>query len=282
MSSGRVKILRNGSLLDKKVILKKESDSFEALLQKCTAKFAAADASFVARRMFLEDGSELEEAEEVLEGDTVVVSSGENFVPPGQAPAVPSTQPSLESTASSRISSAGSASSLAALAMTPDQRALAPPRPESASSVASSCVTIPATPSGSVAPPPITTAASLANTLANSAASPLPAADEPLYHIAVLQAAPLVTRAPGDKKVRSLPQLNLAAERHTLTEALGTPAKAISITFETATTSRLHTVDPLSPRLAPQRLRTGSLGVAWGRLRSPAAHEPGAPAGAAS
>ena len=45
---------------------------------------------------------------------------------------------------------------------------------------------------------------------------------------------------------------------------------------------RLRTVDPLSPRLAPRRLHTGALGVAWGRLSSPDAHEPGAPARAAS
>ena len=34
--------------------------------------------------------------------------------------------------------------------------------------------------------------------------------DEPLYHIAVLQAAPLVTRA-AEQKPRALPQLNLQA-----------------------------------------------------------------------
>jgi len=45
---------------------------------------------------------------------------------------------------------------------------------------------------------------------------------------------------------------------------------------------RSHTVDPLSPLVAPQRLHTGSLGVAWGRLWSPAPREPGVPAGAAS
>ena len=188
-------------------------DSFEELLSRCSAKFSGgADSDFVARRLFTLEGFELEEAEEVLDGDTVVVSAGEDFIQPSPPPMA--LQPSLAS--HSTLSSGGSASELQALASAQEERLLTPRRAESASSCASSA--IPATPSsserslsasaqpdgaaavqqGALSPPPPT------------ASPPPPPADEPLYHIAVLQAAPLVTRA-AEHKPRALPQLNLQA-----------------------------------------------------------------------
>lgn len=203
----RIKLLRNGLSSGGKVCMK--PDSFEELLSRCSAKFSGADGDFVARRLFTLEGFELEEAEEVLDGDTVVVSGGEDFIQP--RPPLMALQPSLAS--HSTLSLGGSASELQALASGQEERLLTPRRAESASSCA-----IPATPSsserslsasaqpdgaasvqqGALSPPPPT------------ASPPPPAADEPLYHIAVLQAAPLVTRA-ADQKPRALPQLNLQA-----------------------------------------------------------------------
>ena len=260
-------------------------DSFEELLSRCSAKFSGgADSDFIARRLFTLEGFELEEAEEVLDGDTVVVSAGEDFIQPSPPPMA--LQPSLAS--HSTLSSGGSASELQALASAQEERLLTPRRAESASSCASSaCASsaIPATPDGAAAvqqgalsPPPPTVS------------PPPPPADEPSYHIAVLQAAPLVTRA-TDHKPRALPQLNLQAlgrsplpshsprpspgpspspnpsperwllscgcslqhvrlqaERHTLTEVLRISGREISITFETATTDALRTVVPIGGR----------------------------------
>ena len=180
-------------------------DSFEELLSRCSAKFSGgADSEFIARRLFTQEGFELEEAEEVLDGDTVVVSAGEDFIQPSPPPMA--LQPSLAS--HSTLSSGGSASELQALASAQEERLLTPRRAESASSCASSACTssaIPATPDGAAAvqqgalsPPPPTVS------------PPPPPADEPSYHLAVLQAAPLVTRA-ADHKPRALPQLNLQA-----------------------------------------------------------------------
>ena len=207
----RIKLLRNGLSSGGKVCMK--PDSFAELLSRCSAKFSgSADSEFVARRLFTLEGFELEEAEEVLEGDTVVVSSGEDFIEPSHP--LMALQPSQAS--HSTLSSGSSASELQALPLAQEERLLTPRRAESASSCASSSVTIPATPSsselahassqagaalqlGALSPPPPT------------ASPPPPAADEPLYHIAVLQAAPLVTRG-ADHKTRSLPQLNLQAQ----------------------------------------------------------------------
>ena len=120
-------------------------DSFEELLSRCSAKFSGADSDFVARRLFTQEGFELEEAEEVLDGDTVVVSAGEDFIQPSPPPMA--LQPSLAS--HSTLSSASSASELQALALGQEERLLTPRRAESSSSCASSRVTIPATPSSS-------------------------------------------------------------------------------------------------------------------------------------
>ena len=125
-------------------------DSFEELLSRCSAKFSGADSDFVARRLFTQEGFELEEAEEVLDGDTVVVSAGEDFIQPSPPPMA--LQPSLAS--HSTLSSASSASELQALASAQEERLLTPRRAESASSCASSACTsshvaIPATPASS-------------------------------------------------------------------------------------------------------------------------------------
>ena len=210
----RIKLLRNGLSSGGKVCMK--PDSFAELLSRCSAKFSGSvDSDFVARRLFTLEGFELEEAEEVLEGDTVVVSSGEDFIEPSLPPMA--LQPSSQASHST-LSSGDSASELQALPLTQEERLLTPRRAESASSFASSGVTIHATPTssemahaspqaggaaalqlGALSPPPPT------------ASPPPPAADDPLYHIAVLQAAPLVTRG-ADHKTRSLPQLNLQAQ----------------------------------------------------------------------
>ena len=220
----RIKLLRNGLSSGGKVCMK--PDSFAELLSRCSAKFSGSS-DFVARRLFTLEGFELEEAEEVFEGDTVVVSSGEDFIEPSQL--LMALQVSSQASHST-LSSGGSASELQALplggGLTQEERLLTLRRAESASSFASSSVTIPATPSsselahaspqasstaalqlGALSPPPPT-----ASPPPPTASPPPPAAAEPLYHIAVLQAAPLVTRG-ADHKMRSLPQLNLQAQR---------------------------------------------------------------------
>ena len=99
-------------------------DSFEELLSRCSAKFSGgADSEFIARRLFTLEGFELEEAEEVLDGDTVVVSAGEDFIQPSPPPMA--LQPSLAS--HSTLSSGGSASELQALASRAVLAALAIP-----------------------------------------------------------------------------------------------------------------------------------------------------------
>jgi hypothetical protein len=139
----RIKLLRNGLSSGGKVCIL--PDSFEELLSRCSTKFSGADSDFVARRLFTLEGFELEEAEEVLDGDTVVVSGGEDFIQPSPPPMA--LQPSLAS--HSTLSSGGSASELQALALGQEERLLTPRRAESSSSCASSRVTIPATPSSS-------------------------------------------------------------------------------------------------------------------------------------
>ena len=94
----RINLLRNGHSSGGKVCVK--PDSFAELLSRCSAKFSGSSA-FVARRIFTLEGFELEEAEEVFEGDTVVVSSGEDFIEPSQLVALQ---------ASSQASHSGSAS----------------------------------------------------------------------------------------------------------------------------------------------------------------------------
>lgn len=140
----RIKLLRNGLSSGGKVCIL--PDSFEELLSRCSTKFSGgADSDFVARRLFTLEGFELEEAEEVIDGDTVVVSGGEDFIQPSPPPMA--LQPSLAS--HSTLSSGGSASELQALALGQEERLLTPRRAESSSSCASSRVTIPATPSSS-------------------------------------------------------------------------------------------------------------------------------------
>ena len=94
----RVKLLLNGARTTGKVCAL--PDNFAGLLERVSKKFTTDDTNpFVAGKLFTTDGFEVEEIDEVADGDTLVVAAaGEDFVPLELVgPIAPSTFPSVAS-----------------------------------------------------------------------------------------------------------------------------------------------------------------------------------------
>ena len=72
--------LRNGRVDKGKLAIR--PPTFEALLERITNKLTLPDEPFIARRLFTPEGFEVEEIDEVCDGDTLVASQGEEFEPP--------------------------------------------------------------------------------------------------------------------------------------------------------------------------------------------------------
>jgi hypothetical protein len=242
----RLKIRRHGERAGGKVVLK--PDTWEGLLSRCSAKLTReGEPPFVACRLFVADGFEVEALDEIAADDVLVVTAGEDYNPlagPSAAGAEPSRQPSMASVGSSAS----------------DLHAAAHQRNEVPGSLAS------AREAGSEGDRLIGSLGSFAADLAgctdsgSADADPRPAATSPPLSgvgsggesapggldLVVIQASPLTLVHMG--RVHPLPQLNALMERERLSEILSRSRRRIQIAFETATTDNVRAVLTLGAR----------------------------------
>ena len=215
----KLKLQRNGQTT-KKLIIKPAT--FAALLELCTKKLAAEGDGFQARRLFTNEGFEIEEDayDVVSDGDAIVASAGEEYIDPADVPKVTSLELLTALDASRQPSTSSSASGV---------------RPLTSSSVGSFAVT---------PKPPALHINTSYNTSASSLRVPEEATPARLYtHLTVLQAAPLIARDPRDpNRVKPLPLLDLQKEREELCSFLRDSRTDIAISFEPATTDALRRV----------------------------------------
>ena len=235
----RVNILRNGESSGGSVVLKPpddDTDGWNKFLAACSRKLGGEPIT----RLFTCQGFAIDELEEILAGETLVCSSGADFLPVAPTPS------RLTSTVSSASSSANELHSLlASRQQQSDERSsvMTPPLAERmpTSSSAQSAPSTPArdasratpepfTPPGVGTPPPPVVGVAVD---ATAAMAPMPHA-----HLTVLQAAPLTSRSAGGQ-VLELPLLNLRAEREALLEALRASGRELSVLVAPATTDAL-------------------------------------------
>jgi hypothetical protein len=201
----RVNALRNGAVAGGHVVLLPPSDDAEgwpAFLAAVSRKLGGDPIA----RLFNVVGFEIDALEEIAAGETLVCSSGEDFARPATSDNVVKAHcraPTMEPPPLKHTSAPAALDTAGA----PSPEPPAPLKHQSA--------------------PPIEAHRSEAETPA------------PFAHLTVLQAAPLTLKQ-ADGRLHALPQLDVAAERAQLLEALHSSSRAISVVFAPATTDAMR------------------------------------------
>lgn len=247
--SARLKIRRHGERAGGKVVLK--PDTWDELLRRCSAKLTRdGEPPFVARRLFVADGFEVEALDEIAADDVLVVTAGEDYsllAGSGVNAAEPSRQSSIASVGSSASELLRQpAGHLRGEASGP----LAPAR-EGGSDGGSLAGSI-----SSFAADQACCADFKCADADSRPSAPSPAVDSGVVgggesaagglDLVVIQSSPLTLVHMG--RVHPLPQLNALMERERLSEILSRSRRRIRIAFETATTDNVRAVLTLGAR----------------------------------
>jgi hypothetical protein len=255
----RLKIRRHGERGGGKVVLK--PDTWDELLRRCSAKLTReGEPPFVACRLFVADGFEVEALDELAADDVIVVTAGEEYDPTLGSSLATGAEPSRQSSMASVGSSCGGLLRQAASLHRAEAAGPLPPAREGNSDGGSLAGSI-----GSLATDLPCCADSGHANAEWHASSPQPLSpdwgaggggggDEAANDVAgttgldlvVIQSSPLILSLKG--RVHPLPQLNALMERERLSEILSRSRRRITLAFKTATTDNVRAVMTLGAR----------------------------------